>query len=265
MEGIGWFSGGVTSSVAIKKCLDFNLKLDIFFFETGQHHPDTLRFLKDCENWYNQKIVIIKNKKFNSVMDVFNKGYINSPSGAFCTKLMKKDMRIAIEKIKPFDFQVFGFEYEDKQVNRAIRFNQQYPESKAIYPLIDLRMNKTDCFIELNKAGIEIPEMYRLGFSNNNCIGCVKGGKGYWNKTREVFPDHFKAMAELERKVKATCLKENGKKLYLDQLDPSSGRHEDISLPECGVVCPPELDGLKPLTCKEAYKVESYFFDGNIL
>jgi 3'-phosphoadenosine 5'-phosphosulfate sulfotransferase (PAPS reductase)/FAD synthetase len=176
MKGIGWFSGGVTSTIAIKKALDYGLTLDIIFFETGQHHPDTMRFLKDCEKWFGQKITIIKNKKYNSVMDIFRKGYVNSPNGAYCTKLMKKDMRVAIEKIMEFDFQIFGFEFDIKQVNRAIRFNEQYPNSKAIFPLIDLKLNKNDCFIELQKAGIEIPEMYKLGYSNNNCIGCVKGG-----------------------------------------------------------------------------------------
>ena len=34
----------------------------------------------------------------------------------------------------------------------------------------------------------------------------------------------------------------------LDELDPERGRHEDIKLPECGVVCPVELDGLTKLT-----------------
>jgi 3'-phosphoadenosine 5'-phosphosulfate sulfotransferase (PAPS reductase)/FAD synthetase len=262
MRGIGWFSGGVTSAVAIKKSLEANLSLDIIFFETGQHHPDTQRFLNDCEKWFNQKITVIKNKKYNSVMDIFRKGYVNSPNGAFCTKLMKKDMRIAIEKIMEFDFQIFGFEYDVKQVNRAIRFNEQYPESKAIYPLIDLSLNKNDCFVELKKAGIEIPEMYKLGYSNNNCIGCVKGGQGYWNKVRITHPEIFNEMAKIERQVKATCLKKDGKKLYLDELDPSAGRHEDITLPECGVVCQVEMDGLKTLEIDKAELVKSNFFGG---
>ena len=42
MRGIGWFSGGVTSALAIKKSLEYGLNLDIFFFETGQHHEDTI-------------------------------------------------------------------------------------------------------------------------------------------------------------------------------------------------------------------------------
>lgn len=269
MKGLGWFSGGVTSAVAIKKSLDHGLRLDIFFFETGQHHEDTDRFLKDCEKWFNQKIIIIKNRKYNSVMEIFRKGYVNSPNGAYCTKLMKKDMRMALEKIVPFDFQIFGFEYDVKQVNRAIRFNEQYPEAKAIYPLIDLRMNKEDCFKELMLSGIDIPKMYKLGYANNNCIGCVKGGQGYWNKIRVDFPEIFKEMSEVERLVGATCLKKqiklkNGKiksvKLYLDELDPEAGKHESISLPECGVVCPPEMDGLKQMDIEKADMVKSAFF-----
>lgn len=31
--------------------------------------------------------------------------------------------------------------------------------------------------------------MYDLGYANNNCIGCVKGGIGYWNKIRIDFPE----------------------------------------------------------------------------
>ena len=31
--------------------------------------------------------------------------------------------------------------------------------------------------------------MYDLGYPNNNCIGCIKGGMGYWNRIRKDFPD----------------------------------------------------------------------------
>ena len=241
MRGIGWFSGGVTSAVAIKMALDFGHDVDIYYFETNQHHPDHARFLKDCENWYGQRIHIIHNKKAKSVHDILRKGFINSPNGAYCTHLLKKKMRVELEKIVPYDFQIFGFEYEKKQINRAIRFEEQYPEAKAVFPLIELKLDKKQAMIELQNAGIELPMMYKLGYSNSNCIGCVKGGMGYWNKIRVDFPDVFNEVAKIERQVKRTCIK--GK--YLDELDPQAGRHEELSLPECGVVCPVELDGLK--------------------
>ena len=56
------------------------------------------------------------------------------------------------------------------------------------------------------KAGIEIPAMSKMGYNNNNCIGCVKGGMGYWNKIRKDFPEVFAQMAQIERDVGATCL-----------------------------------------------------------
>ncbi len=37
--------------------------------------------------------------------------------------------------------------------------------------------------------------MYDLGYPNNNCIGCVKGGMGYWNKIRKDFPEVFQKRA----------------------------------------------------------------------
>ena len=75
--------------------------------------------------------------------------------------------------------------------------------------------------------------MYDLGFPNNNCVGCIKGGMGYWNKIREEFPEVFAARAALERKVGGSCI--NG--TYLDELDPEAGRDCEIIVPECGAMC----------------------------
>ena len=79
--------------------------------------------------------------------------------------------------------------------------------------------------------------MYKLGYNNNNCIGCVKGGAGYWNKIRVDFPEIFEEMSKAEREVGATCLKNENGKLYLDQLDPKAGSPSDHVLGECGVFC----------------------------
>jgi hypothetical protein len=189
--------------------------------------------MRDCEKWYGQKIHVLNNKKWASVKRVLEHGYINSPSGAYCTKLLKKDVRIAIEKIVNFEFQIFGFEWDVKQIKRAVRFNEQYPDSKAVFPLIDFKINKHSAMVILSKEKIELPMMYRLGYSNANCIGCVKGGKGYWNKIRIDFPDIFQQTAELERKAGHTCIKG----VYLDELDHDAGRFEKIELPECGIYC----------------------------
>ena len=61
--------------------------------------------------------------------------------------------------------------------------------------------------------------MYELGYNNNNCLGCFKGGMKYWRKIRKNFPDIFQKTAKLERFKASTCLKKNGKKFYLDELN----------------------------------------------
>ena len=48
----------------------------------------------------------------------------------------------------------------------------------------------------VHRAGVKLPAMYGLGYEHNNCIGCVKGGMGYWNKIRKDFPDAFEKMAK---------------------------------------------------------------------
>ena len=75
--------------------------------------------------------------------------------------------------------------------------------------------------------------MYDLGYRNNNCIGCVKGGMGYWNRIRIDFPGVFDARAKLEREIGASCIKD----VYLDELDPNRGRLEDEVMEECDLIC----------------------------
>lgn len=82
--------------------------------------------------------------------------------------------------------------------------------------------------------------MYRLGYRNNNCIGCVKGGPGYWNKIRVDFPDVFDRMAKLERDIGATICKLGSvgrDRVYLDEMPPTAGADQvepDIS---CSLMC----------------------------
>ncbi len=75
--------------------------------------------------------------------------------------------------------------------------------------------------------------MYDLGYQNNNCVGCVKGGMGYWNKIRLDFPRVFQERAELERKLGGSYIKDT----YLDELNPEAGRHAGPIVGDCGILC----------------------------
>jgi argininosuccinate synthase len=133
------------------------------------------------------------------------------------------------------DLQVFGFTSEEKE--RAERFVRQNPEAEIYTPLIDNNITKSKCLDIILKAGIDIPMMYKLGYNNNNCIGCVKGGAGYWNKIRKDFPEVFERMAKLERKLNNKILKVKGQRIFLDELPKNAGRYKKELSFECGVLC----------------------------
>tara|TARA_R100001143_G_C3329329_1_gene118685 strand:+ start:237 stop:1019 length:783 start_codon:yes stop_codon:yes gene_type:complete len=240
---ISWWSAGVTSAVATKLAIEEFGKENVLpiYFYIDTAHTDNKRFKEECEDWYDIKIESHSAKGYKNQFEVILKDkYVNGPGGARCTLVLKKRVRQKIEKSTAFDGQVFGFEFSKKEINRAIRFQEQYPSSKPIFPLIKRKMSKPECLYFLEESGIRRPTMYSLGYGNNNCIGCVKGGMGYWNKIRKDFPDTFKKMAEAERVVGNSCIR--GK--FLDELRPDEGREQKIITPDCGNFCDIEFTDL---------------------
>lgn len=227
-----WFSCGVTSAVACYLALRDFSNCRVIYIKTGQEHEDSFRFLKDVEQWFGHEIEIVSNDTYKSAFDVIAKTkYINGPAGARCTLELKKKVRWQIEKqVGTWERQIIGFDSSERK--RAQRFSEQYPTTKAYYPLIVNSLSKEDCMAILLKHHIEIPLMYRLGFHNNNCIGCVKGGKSYWALIRKQFPDAFNRMAKLERELGHSCI--NGQ--FLDEL-PGNVSTANPLVPGCSLFC----------------------------
>lgn len=213
--------------------------LQVLYCDTlAYEHPDNRRFLDDVSKWIGQPIKILKSKEYTDIYDVFDKtGYLVGPRGARCTVELKK--RVRMDYQDPHDTQVFGFTWDEKA--RAERFEANNPDIKASFPLINARITKQGCIDILEKEKIKLPMMYRMGYRNNNCIGCVKGQAGYWNKIRVDFPETFERMAKVERKMDVAINKRyEGKeriRVFLDELPPTAGKYESELDIECGVVC----------------------------
>lgn len=140
------------------------------------------------------------------------------------------------ESHKDYDLTyVWGFDLKEK--HRAERTIESNPQAQHEFPLIDKGLSKEDVHAMLDDLGIKRPKMYDLGYPNNNCIGCIKGGMGYWNRIRQDFPDVFKLRAELERKVGSTILKDKNGYIYLDELEPNRGNMNQEIFPECSIMC----------------------------
>jgi hypothetical protein len=150
---------------------------------------------------------------------------------------MKKAVRWAFEQDWQPDLQAFGYTAEER--NRADRFRKQNPEVNLVTPLIDEGLTKDDCHRLVEAAGIIIPAMYRLGFNNNNCIGCVKASSpAYWNRVRRLFPDVFEARAKLSRELGCKLIRGttgDRPRSFLDELDPNEGGAEPAI--DCSLLC----------------------------
>ena len=165
---VGWFSAGVSSFVAIylmRHEID-----EVIYIDIADQHPDTHRFLKDCEEALGKPIKYLKHNKYNSVKDVIEHfKFINSPYGARCTAELKKKVRLDWEKEQDCLFRyVWG--YDAKETKRAERVLNTMLEYEHVFPLIDKGLSKEEVHGVLQSLGIKRPVMYDLGYSNNNCF-----------------------------------------------------------------------------------------------
>jgi len=238
MRVLVWFSCGAASAVAAKMAVAKYPDCEVLYCDTlAFEHPDNMRFLIDISKWIGKEIKLLKSTKYADIFDVFDKtGWLIGVGGARCTTELKKNVRKQYER--PDDLHIFGLT-KDEAI-RIERFEDQNSETKVEWILSET--TKKDCYSILQSAGIDLPVMYKLGYNNNNCIGCVKKQAGYWNKIRVDFPDAFDRMAKQERKMNVAINKSYAgdgkrKRIFLDELDPKAGR--DVPLPdiECGAIC----------------------------
>lgn len=229
-----WVSAGAASAVAAKLTLSDTPDAVLAYTDTGSEHPDNVRFLADLEAWYGRPIERLRSARYGSTWQVWEeRRFIVSPAGALCTAELKKRVRFGFEQ--PDDRQVFGYTVDE--AHRADRFRRQNPEVELVTPLIDAGLTKADCLAIVERAGIALPAMYLLGYRNNNCVGCPKGGMGYWNMIRRDFPETFDRMAKLERELGHSTQKDDDGPVWLDELDPARGDIHTEPDVECSLLC----------------------------
>jgi 3'-phosphoadenosine 5'-phosphosulfate sulfotransferase (PAPS reductase)/FAD synthetase len=230
---VSWFSAGVSSAVATKLALKKYPDLTVLYIDIDDQHPDSLRFVKDCEEWFGVPVTILKSP-YGSVDKVCRAfAFVNGVGGARCTTTLKRRTRREWEMAHNPTHYIWGFDASKRERERAKRVEEQMADYKHTFPLIEEGLLKQDAHGMLLKAGIKRPYMYDLGYPNNNCIGCVKGGKGYWNKIRKDFPEVFHTRAKMERDIGHTCIKG----VWLDELNPDEGREQKIIVEDCGILC----------------------------
>lgn len=235
------FSTGISSATIGLLCKDeIDLSLRCVM---PDEHPDSERFANDFYSIskINHEDLITPYRNVATVLFMFPTIGRHSK----CRDWMKIRPRKLWELKNPGRHTYF-WGYDCSEKNRAENLILNMPEHNHRFPLIERNLSKQDCHGICENIGLKRPAMYNLGFKNNNCIGCPKGGMWYWNMIRKYFPEKFNEMAILERE--RTDMKGktysfiNG--IYLDELLPDQGREEDEISTECGFMCGIEINKL---------------------
>ncbi len=236
------FSCGAASAcawkLAVEKHGDAVVAVNAFIADEDE---DNRRFLADCEKWIGRPVTVLRDEKYGaSAAAVWRKKrFLVNKNGAPCSKALKRDVLNAFNQ--PGDLLVLGYTADPRDAARLDRYIDANAEARVWAPLIESGMTKNDCFRMISKAGIELPRMYRLGYPNANCPGCVKGGEGYWNHVRGVHPEKFEEVASIQDMLGEGSYffrnRKTGERISLRMLDPDAGRFEPITLPDCGAVC----------------------------
>lgn len=235
-----WFSNGAASAVAAKLTNEkYGNTHNILIVNNPikEEDPDNIRFKNDISKWIGLPVVEAKCKEYPSasIVDVFNKRkYMSGRLRAPCTMLLKKQARYEFELLNKIDWHVLGFTADEQ--SRHDKFTK-FERSNVLPVLIDAGLSKVDCFEIINKAGIELPLIYKLGYPNANCIGCVKSqSPTYWNLVRITFPNVFTERAEQSRRIGCKLVKLHGEQIYLDELKPTDTGGK-IKNWECSIFC----------------------------
>jgi 3'-phosphoadenosine 5'-phosphosulfate sulfotransferase (PAPS reductase)/FAD synthetase len=242
-RAVVWFSCGASSAIACMYAIKKYKDCKIVYCDTGGEHESNYDFLLDVQGLIGQEIIILKNENYKDHFEVFKTGYLNGVYGAKCTTELKKKLRLKYQE--PDDIHIFGYTIEEK--SRATKFEYNNPELFVDWVLIEKGITKENCLGILWQKGIKLPKMYELGYNHNNCIGCVKGGMGYWNQIRKDFPKHFKKMAKIERDINHSIFrdKKTNERIWLDELEIDAGNFKKEPPISCDLSCGMAIEELK--------------------
>ena len=69
----------------------------------------------------------------------------------------------------------------------------------------------------VERWGIEIPRLYKMGFPHNNCGGrCIAQGKREWKRLGHYFPERYNEVMNWEEKMRKELGTAKGKSILKD-------------------------------------------------
>lgn len=205
VKHIVFYSGGLGSWMTAKRVIEKQGKENVvlLFTDTLMEDEDLYRFLDDTQKDFDIPITRILDGR--DVWQVFKDvKFIGNSRIAQCSHLLKqKKAREWIEsKFKPDECVLYlGIDWTEQHRKAApIKnwkpYTVKFPLCKEPY------INKIDIVKELEARNIQIPRLYNMGFSHNNCGGfCVRAGQGHFINLLKQMPERYKYHEDKEQEM----------------------------------------------------------------
>jgi len=200
MRNIVCISGGLSSAwVAGWAKRNLTGEIIYYFNDTKWEHKDLYRFLQECQSKIG--FTITEDSDGRSPEEVFyDQSMLANNRVPLCSKILKAER---LQKFaKPGDVCFFGI--DDIEAHRAVRIAKIYQELgvKTRFPMIEESIKREQVREYIYNLGIEEPEMYKMGFTHNNCSGgCVRAGKKQWAHLLRVMPEVYQERERVENEV----------------------------------------------------------------
>jgi 3'-phosphoadenosine 5'-phosphosulfate sulfotransferase (PAPS reductase)/FAD synthetase len=233
---IAMFSGGAASAyVAYLMVLKHGKENSVLLFtDTLWEHKDNKRFMLEvAEEIGIERKTLIDGRTPDEVFE--DTKFLGNSRLAKCSSQLKvRQTVIYLEELRDSGYEpilYFGIGKHEKRRREGIEnlYNHnllprdgEEQQVKTVFPLYESNIpDKEIKRIITQDWGIELPEMYHLGFSHANCGGrCVRGGFNHYQHLYETWPQVYIEQEEMENRLReqlgdVSILKRNGKPFTL--------------------------------------------------
>lgn len=231
------YSGGKDSQACLLWAVkQYGVKnIEAVFCDTGWEHPATYKHIVDTTTSLGVKLVTVKSKKYDGMIDLAEKKKrFPSSQARFCTSELKsipfidyvleqKEHLIVIQGIRALEshnrskmqkqcryFKYYFEPYNDKGKTHTYRKNdvfewcRQYSDD-ILRPVFDWTGQQVIDYIIEN--GQEPNPLYKQGFKRVGCFPCIMSGHKEVHEIIKRYPERFNEIIEHENRIGSSFFK----------------------------------------------------------
>lgn len=192
LKHIVFYSGGIGSWMTAKRVIAQHGKENVIllFTDTLIEDEDLYRFINETVKEMDVQYEYIADGR--TPWEVFKDvKYLGNSRLAQCSHVLKQKPADKWIKAnyKPDECLLYlGIDWSE--AHRVKSPTKNWLPYTVLFPMCEEPyLTKQDMLDELQRLGIEIPKLYKLGFSHNNCGGgCVRAGQGHFVNLLKQLP-----------------------------------------------------------------------------